>query len=79
MSLGVVVPCGHTHCAAKDGHLQSIFFPNFDGRQSITARIRAHASHSAFYSLSTTSFHIGLTLPSILEIYVSFEPGCSGV
>lgn len=55
----------------------NFFFPNFDRHQSIHARIRAHATHSAFHSLSTTSFYIGLALPSILEIYVGSEPGCS--
>lgn len=55
----------------------NFFLPNFDRHQSIHARIRAHATHSAFHSLSTTSFYIGLALPSILEIYVGSEPGCS--
>lgn len=59
VSPDVIVPCGHTHCAARWSPSIN-FFSDSDGRQSEHARVhrQAHASHSAVHSLSTICFYL---------------------
>lgn len=76
VSLDVIVPCGHTHCAARWSPSVN-FFSEFDGRRSVHARVHRHMH-------LTVQFTVCLRYASICSArldrtQVRCEPGYSSI